>query len=348
MKVRRFFIKLLIFSLPFIAVILLYIWLDPFKVVRPYPQYFTSGRPSYISLNKDHISTENWINHYPQFHYNSYILGNSRSIFYQVDSWRNYIGQPHEKCYHFDASGESIYGIARKIQFLYDQGSEIKNCLVVMDNEALNQAKNSAGHLFLKDPHISGESSFAFQVESIKAFFDFKFLTSYLDFKISGQVKDYMKKEFLLDDRPFYYDYVTNEMQAKIFEELIHKNPSAYYEPRKGLFYSRDTATQKIADSVIRADQVALLEGMKKVFTEKGTNYKIVISPLYNQLKLNPVDLAKLQRIFGEDHVYDFSGINSLTRDVHHYYETSHYRPEIADQVMKMVYSGPPVKQGRN
>lgn len=337
MKATTFFKKLAIFSIPFVAFVLLYIYMDPFKVIRNYKSYYTSGEPSYISLNKDFISTQNWLNHYKEYNYDAYILGNSRSMFYQVESWSKYINTPYNKCYHFDASGESLYGIAKKVDFLHQQGAPIKHCLIVVDSEALNQAENSTGHLFLKDPNISGDNKFIFQVESMKAFFDFKFLTSYLDFKFSGKVKDYMKKEFLLDDRPFYYDYVTNEVQQKYFEEMIAKNPADYYEPRKDIFTPR---APKTADPVLKAPHLELLKGMKKVFEEAGTDYKIVISPLYNQVKINPADLSILKSIFGKEQVFDFSGVNALTSDIKNYYETSHYRPHVADSVMKIVYTG--------
>ena len=263
MKVKYFFIKLLLFSLPFIFFIGLYIYYDPFKVVWNYPKYFVSDQPNYISMNKDHISTQNWINHYPKYQYNSYILGNSRSMYYQIDHWKNYINEPYARCYHFDAAGESIYGVAKKLDFLYNRKASIDNCLIITDNEELNMAKNSAGHLFLKDPFISGESRFSFQVESIKAFFDFKFLTSFLDFKFSGKVKDYMKKDFLLDDRPFYYDYVTNELQQKYFEKVIQHDPAQYYASKARIFFERDSLREDTATAVIKATQKELLMGMK-------------------------------------------------------------------------------------
>src|SRR5450432_2365162 len=159
MKIRLFIGKLLLFSIPFLIFIGVYFYLDPFKVVKHYNSYYHSGRPNYISLNKDFISTENWINHHAQYDYDSYIFGNSRSMFYEIATWKNYIGEDSEKCYHFDASGESIYGISKKFSFLSAQKAKIKNVLIVMDQGVLNKADNSAGHLFLKDPRLSGQNA---------------------------------------------------------------------------------------------------------------------------------------------------------------------------------------------
>lgn len=339
MTTRSFIIKLFLFSLPFLVLVGLYFYMDPFKVFKHYDRYYESGKPSYVSLNKDVVSTENWINHCPEFRYDSYIFGNSRSIYFQVDTWRNYIHRDASKCYHFDASGESIYGIAKKISFLDNRNVHIANALLVIDFALLHQYKNSDGHLFEKDPKVSGQNPFAFQVDCLKDFFDFQFLSAYFDFKLSGRVKEYMKRDFILDDRPFTYDYVTNEMRQDFFEEMIKKNPQDYYGPRKAVFYDRDTATQKIAEAMIEKPQETLLNTIAAVFKKDRTCYRVVISPLYDQQKLNPADLLFLQQLFGKENVFDFSGINAFTNNVQNYYETSHYRPHVADAIMKDIYA---------
>jgi hypothetical protein len=337
--IRSFIIKLLLFSIPFVLFVALYFYLDPFKVVNHYDVYYKSGQPNYISLNKDFVSTENWVNHHQQFGYDSYIFGNSRSMFYEIDTWSRCINESPEKCYHFDASAESIFGIARKLSYLDAQHMPIKNALFVIDEGALNKADNSGGHIFIKDPRTSGESAVAFQVEFIKDFFDFDFLWALADFKISGKVKDYMTKDFLLDDRPFLYNYVTNQVRMEYFEDLIKKDTAAYYGPRNGIFYPRDMNVQKVAAPVIHEKQLALLDTIQNILKRNNTSFRIVISPLYDQRKLSPADLLILQNLFGKENIFDFSGINSFTRSKYNYYEASHYRPHIADSIMKIIYS---------
>ena len=340
MKIRLFIVKLLIFSIPFLFFVGFYFYLDPFKVVKHYESYYHSGRPNYISLNKDFISTENWVNHHAQYDYDSYIFGNSRSMFYQIGTWKNYISADSAKCYHFDASGESIYGIAGKFRFLAAQHARLRNVLIVMDAGALNKADNSAGHLFLKDPRISGQNRVAFQTDMLKDFFDFDFLRALLDFKWSGKIKDYMTKDFLLDDKPFSYDYVTNEVRMDYYEEMIRKNPADYYVPRADIFYPRDSTFQAVSDAVIRPPQLQLLDTIRRILQENHSNFRIVISPLYDQKKINPADLQTLRKLFGENNVFDFSGINEITRNKYNYYEVSHYRPFIADKIMRIIYGG--------
>ena len=338
-KIKIFVAKLLLFSIPFVLFVLLYFYWDPFKVVRYYDSYYLSGQPNYITLNKDYVSTENWIHQYPRYQYDSYIFGNSRSMFYRIGTWKDCIGADSEKCYHFDASAESIFGIAKKLQFLAARHAPVKNALFVIDAGALNKADNSAGHIFVKDPRISGESAIAFQVDFLKDFFDFDFLHALIDFKMTGKIKEYMTKDFLLDDRPFFYDTVTNEVKLSSYDSLIQNDTAAYYKPRRQLFYQRDTTTQKVSPAVIKKEQLKLLKEIRDALLDAKTNYKIVISPLYDQKKLNPADLHVLQDLFGNKNVFDFSGINAVTRNPYNYYETSHYRPPLADSLLKVVYT---------
>ena len=65
-----------------------------------------------------------------------------------------------------------------------------------------------------------------------------------------------------------------------------------------------------------------------------------MISPLYNKMKLHNEDLEYLKKVFGETNVFDFSGINKFTNDYRNYYESSHYRPHVAREILKIVYNG--------
>ncbi|MBS1659481.1 MAG: hypothetical protein JST68_00375 [Bacteroidetes bacterium] len=338
MKVKLLLIKLAIFSIPFLILIGLYIYWDPFKVVRHYDHYYTNGKPSLISLNRDYVSTETWVQQYPRYQYDSYIFGNSRSKFYEVNTWSRYIGADTSRCYHFDGSAESLFGIAGKMRYIASQNRKIKNALFVIDNSVLNKADNSGGHIFVKDPLTSGENPLAFQVDVGKDFFEFSFLRAFIDYKVSGQIKEYMTKNFLLDDRPFFYDSVTNELKLTSIEALIHKDTGAYYGPRKKYFTPRDSV-QQIYPAVVKTEQLKLLKEIKEILQKDGTSYKIVISPLYDQKKLNLADLQILHELFGKENVFDFSGINTYTSSRYNYYESSHYRPFIADSIMRIVYA---------
>jgi hypothetical protein len=45
-----------------------------------------------------------------------------------------------------------------------------------------------------------------------------------------------------------------------------------------------------------------------------------------------------LSGIFGTERVFDFSGVNEFTTDFRNYYEESHYRPQVAREILKRIY----------
>ena len=337
MKPGTFLLSLLLFSLPLLSLLVFYFWQDPFKVIHHYDSYIDSGKPYYIGLNRDYVSTENWVNHYPEYKYDSYIFGNSRSLFYRIESWKNFIGEPASKCYHFDASGETLYGLEKKLRFLAGQNAGIRHSLILLDFYTLQHITNSEGHLFIKDPRTSGQSRLAFQAAFLKSFFSFNFFRTFFDLKLSGRIKQYME-DSIIDGRTFAYDKISNEMTMPLLENLIETDPVRYYEAHRALFYPRKPE-QQVYDTVIGPAQIKLLESIHYILKADSSDYRIVVNPLYDQLKLNPADLRQLKNIFGNGNVFDLSGINWFTEDIHHYYETSHYRPYVADSIMALVYS---------
>jgi hypothetical protein len=103
------------------------------------------------------------------------------------------------------------------------------------------------------------------------------------------------------------------------------------------LFYKRDSI-QKFSNQSIYDEQEILLKNIQSIFKKNKTDYKIIINPLYDQLKINPKDLKYIRDLFGAENVFDFSGINSITNDYHNYYETSHYRPFVCDSILNVIY----------
>ena len=141
----------------------------------------------------------------------------------------------------------------------------------------------------------------------------------------------------IMDNHHFDYYLQHNEIRYGEYEKLIHSSPDAYYKPDKPVFYARP-ATSVVSPSIINEPQKTLLREISWTLNSQKTNFRIVISPLYDQKQFNPTDLAYMKGLFGENRVYDFSGINDITNDKFNYYETSHYRPHIARKIMALIY----------
>jgi len=92
---KRFIKRLLKFSvfliIPFLALLVLYVKMDPFKVIKSYDSFYDANKNVWVALNKDFVSTTTFIKNSKHTNYNSFIFGNSRSVFYQIDDWKKYL-----------------------------------------------------------------------------------------------------------------------------------------------------------------------------------------------------------------------------------------------------------------
>lgn len=338
---KHFIKKIFAFSLfaiiPIFVFGIVYSILDPFKVLKTYDSFYDENATGWVGINKDYVSTSTFIRNNENRDYNSFIFGSSRSIFFQVKDWKKYLDS-NSKCFHFDASGEALWALNKKIEFIDKQGNRLSDILLILDYSTIIQDKPKEGHLFIISPPLVNNSNlFDFHKTFFSAFLNPKFLFAYLDFTLNGKVKPYMKKAYLLDDRPHNYDINSNEIRYDYFEYLIQKNK--YYTPeRLSVFYERDTLTQDYSPHCIFESQKVIFNNIKSITNKHNSRVKIIISPLYDQKKLNDQDIAYLKDTFGANNVFDFSGINKYTNDYKNYYESSHYRPHVARELLKITY----------
>jgi hypothetical protein len=328
---KSFLLKTLLFLSPAIIILAAYFILDPFRIIFSYSEY----SDSYVFTSRDYVSTETYLKNRGLMHYNSFIFGSSRTLAYKINSWRKYLGKD-DVPFVFDANGESIYGIYTKIKYIDQTGDNINNALIVICNDVTfeTEAEYHKQHIFMKHPEFTDNTWFNFHKTFLSAFYNIMFLKAIFTYKILGKYEEYMK-DFINESR-INYDKTTNEMSLTDKDSELAASPREYYQKRKGMFYSRNG---EITDSAvkIKPEHIEMMNEIKKIFDRNHTEYYIIISPLYDQRKFNPADIAALKRIFGE-RVYDFSGKNELTDDYQSYYEISHYRPLVADSILKKIY----------
>ncbi len=335
---KRFFITFLIFLLPFIIIFSAYIVFDPFMVIKHYDTFYDRNAKGRVVLDKDYMSTATFDNNYRKEHYNSFIFGSSRSFFYQVSEWKKHL-QGQSNCYHFDAYGESLYALYKKIKYIDSKDVKIKNALLIFDNELLAQDKAGTDHLFAISPQLEHyRNFFSFHLEFLNAFLSPDFFRAYIDFKLTGKVKPYMYESHSIDDRPIGYDMTTNETRFDTNEYLIAKGNYYTKDILKGFGTLKRDTVQKYSPIAIEENQKIMLREIYDIFKKHKTDYRIVISPLWDQIKLNRQDLDYLIKLFGKENVFDFSGINKFTNNYTNYYERKHYRPIIANEIMTILY----------
>ena len=105
---------------------------------------------------------------------------------------------------------------------------------------------------------------------------------------------------------------------------------------QQGVFYQRPKASALILK--VTNKEIALLNKIQSLFDKHHTNYKIVISPLYDQIPMEEEQLQLLYSIFGKENIFDFSGKNNLTEPISNYFESSHYKPNVAKIILDSIY----------
>ncbi|MEP7263968.1 MAG: hypothetical protein ABI772_05710 [Bacteroidota bacterium] len=331
-RIPELLYKLLLIGAPLILLFIYYVIKDPFKVLYTYKNYYEK-ESQYVYFNKDLITTETLIKQNPENHYDSYIFGNSRSYFFRVNEWKKYTGSEH--IYHFNANDESLYGIYKKMIFLDENNYDLKNALFILDSKLLSMDEPNKGHIFIKHRVYTGQSWFDYQSEFLAAFFNPLFLTAYLDLQFTGKFKSYMKK--VMSDKVYRWDAKHNEMFLDEEEMRITSDSTSYYNLKKKIFYERPTSEIE-SQEVLKDKNIFMLKKIKTILTKHRTEYRIIISPLYDQLRINHNDFNKLVTVFGKEYVYDFSGKNIYTDNPGNYYEISHYRPLITKELLRITY----------
>lgn len=115
---------------------------------------------------------------------------------------------------------------------------------------------------------------------------------------------EYQKRVWSLskEEKELHYYYIPeyNELHKDGAEELLESNPDMYYEiiNKDSVFYER-SGRVSIAEQVIHEEQKRALNELSALLKNHNTDYRIIISPLYNQISLNPVDVRYIQDVFG-------------------------------------------------
>ena len=326
----KFSKKIILFLSPFIILCVGYLVFDPFQILRKYESYPDNFAKS---LNRDRISTQIFLNNNPKINYKSFIFGSSRSSVFYAQNWGKYVQDSTP--YHFDASCETVSGIATKLQFIEKNGNQIKNALFVLDRSNFAYEQDTLGSVFVQDYRVSGLPWWKYHLIFVNTYLSKGFFVAFYDFAIFKNFRYYMRN--FLEFRKINYTPIVNDFVFTSYIEQIKQDSVKYYN-QPNLFYKREKEKQ-FGNQVIKEYQIKYLNQIKEVLVRNKTTYKVIIGPTYDQIYFNQNDLKLLQECFGKENIYDFSGQNKYTEDKTNYYEIYHYKPNVADDIMKRVYT---------
>src|SRR5687767_9165252 len=86
-------------SLPLFFFVGTYLVCDPFRVLRSYDfgNYYDDAAP--VELNRDYVSLEMFLKRNQEQHFDSFILGSSRSFPLHCETWKKFV--PGMRPYHY-------------------------------------------------------------------------------------------------------------------------------------------------------------------------------------------------------------------------------------------------------
>lgn len=328
--------RLILFTLPFSVFVAVYAITDPYMVLYDYSNY---NKNYYINKNRDYISTEMFMINSKKYDYDSFIFGSSTALYLPPSIWAEYIDTENE-IFSFDASGERLEGIWSKVKYLDNSGVEIKNALISLETITFTNFVNNIA-IYMKHYEVFPSSKLNFQYLSFLNFCDLRFLVALIHYKITGEFHSYMD-QFLVFEK-YEYNSITNEFcNSGIIEEL-KKDSIHYYEKRLNRFPQQSGYSVEETEK-ITSDHIEMLNEINNIFTRHKTNLRVIICPTFNQRKFNQNDLNVLKSIFGEQHVFDFTGINRFTNNKSMYYDEFHFKKYLGKELLDSVYSNHPVK----
>lgn len=326
---KRFLKKIVLLAFPFLTIGICYLLTDPYKRLWNYDYYLFD----YMMLSRGDVSTRVYLKNKDKYHYNSFIFGSSRSCAHTSKEWKKYLSS-EDMPYSYGSFNEPLLGIYRKIRLIDSLNQPIKNVFIVIDLD--RTLVPSVLHFLYYDHYlISQRSMYDYYVSDFTTYLNSpKLIFKSVDYFLFHKQRNYMKG--FIGMKKEDWDPVTNDWYPNTDDTI--KDTAAYYENRENIFYARPNI-QHYQKKQIDASQKDLLLKMNAIFKKHHTNCKLVIAPLYNQLKMDSTDLRELQAVFSKECVYDYSGINHITNNIYNYLnDSTHYKPIVGKMIFKEIY----------
>lgn len=313
---------------PLAALLLVFTTWDPFHLFWPVESPLVKG-----ALMNDRLFQARWLLAHP-YTYDAFIIGSSRSKAFRTSAWARYLPTGVHP-FHLGVNDESLYGVAGKLTFLERAGYSLRNVLLVVDARILERTVNPSPHIFREYPAVSGEPIGEYLKRYLVALLDPRFLYAYGVWRTTGRSVD--RTRIWVED--FEYDQTTGDHVYAALDSERSIDPTEYYRKRAAVF---KRVPPHPGRPVLGTDGRRLLEEIANLFRRQGSEVRVVVSPNFDQVSLAHEDLASLRRYFGEHRVWDFSGVNAFTAEVHNYYEERHFVPAVANEILATIYKEAP------
>lgn len=266
--------------------------------------------------------------------YNSFIFGSSRS----ASVYACYLDTilPNSSFFHYASWNESIGGICNKLELIDSLGYSIDNVIIYIDTDCTfkdNGECNVSDHYLItkvkKSEYLVKHFNCYYKnlsLDKIKILFGLK---------VSGNIFPNWNSDLITNDPNHYCNdpnVILDYSKIQNSSNFIHRMDSL----RKIGFLYKRPINQKYYEDHISEAEIDILFHMLKIFKKHSTQYFIVISPLYDQIKLSAKDQNILLKIF-KSRLFDFSGINSYTNNDYNYPDNRHFQPYISKCILDSI-----------
>lgn len=265
--------------------------------------------------------------------YNSYVFGSSRSC--SVYGCYLQTKLPDSRFFHYANWNETIGGILAKLQYLDEKGYDLKNIMVYIDTD---YTFDGEGKLSPMDHYlITKESKFKYYYNHLISFFS-NFDTDKLKILMGKgeQTSSFVNRKLDPVTNDFNHECSADEIRKYKYvqsdEEFKHKMDSL---KKSGFMYERPK-TQQYKSPQISEEEKVMIEKIATLLEKHHSKYFVVLTPLYDQQKLNNKDFYILKKYF-KNNLYDFSGKNKYTEDFYNYPDRIHFQNYISKQIIDSV-----------
>lgn len=323
-----FYIKCLALSLPFLLLMSVYCYEDPFMVIRSYNDY----DHSHVELSEGDIGWKKIKMFRKQRQYDSFIMGASCTKAFNCGDWNRYVnGRP----FRFFGNAEGLGDVCLKLQALDKlPGQQVRNLLLITERAFYEKAHPQPGVMHIMPPDVTGKSFFSYQAAYLQGFFFPKFLLPYLKYKWTGHYDDSMTNVIEGDERT--RTRYTNDDVLRQEEDISRMGEDYWRTPQWRKALGKPQTVHQHAP-VIGPEQMTRLAEIRDFCRRHHTRLKLVVSPDFGLEQFNARDLAALRTLFGDSVVYDFSADMSL-HDHHGFYDPVHYRRSLGREILQRIY----------
>ena len=317
-SILRFIGRTAFAALPLLLLPIAYALWDPFWVLRDHGDDALGmpGDTARLSRNAGWVAMKNLEQYGDSVRPDSFIFGSSMSQNFHARDWAQYL-PANASVYHMDQSMETLEGIADKVEWLAEQGYQVKNALIIIEEAMLHRDPQDNDFLFARPPRGTKEEV-AFQLTAFQLFKEPEFLMwaatgGYLEGVTEA------RRTFLTTDLPTR-DPSRNESRYTTFDSLIAVNPDTYFttERLRRIEYNEDLTPPQPA---INERRLAELKRLARLLKRENTSATVIIVPRYHRRPVMPADLMALRAVLGDTIIHNYSGDLTLVNDPRAYYD---------------------------